>query len=232
MWRPQIERAPEGWQFIAPDLRGFGSRRTSVDVTPSMDAFASDLAAFLDALEIDRAVVGGLSMGGYITFALLRKSPERLSAVLLSNTRAGADTAEGVEGRKRMSELVRANGPGAVADEMLPKLLGATSARERPRLAAGVRAMIEGNSAEGIDAAVHAMMRRPDSTPMLGAITIPALVIAAEEDVLIPPSDAEALNRAIPRSRLVVLPGAGHLPNLEVPEQFSLALADFLASNL
>ncbi len=232
MWRPQIERAPDGWRLIAPDLRGFGSRAASVHPTPSMDAFAGDLTAFLDALEIDRAVIGGLSMGGYITFVLLRNAPERFSAVLLANTRAGADTAEGVEGRRKMSELVRADGPRAVADQMLPKLLGSTSLRARPHLAAQVRAMIMGNSAEGIDAAIHAMMRRPDSTPMLGGIALPALVIAGEEDVLIPVADTEALGRDIPRSRLVFLPGAGHLSSLEAPEQFSLALADFLASNL
>ncbi len=232
MWRPQLGRAPDGWRLIAPDLRGFGSRSVSADLVPSMDAFASDLTSFLDALEIEQATIGGLSMGGYITFALLRKSPERVNAVLLANTRAGAETAEGLEGRRKMSELVRAQGPGAVAGQMLPKLLGPTASREHPELAAGVRAMIERNSAEGIDAAIQAMMRRPDSTPMLGGITVSALVIAGEEDALIPLADAETLVREIPRSRLVVLPGAGHLSSLESPEQFSLALADFLASNL
>ncbi len=232
MWRPQIERVPDGWRFIAPDLRGFGSGGAAPHATPSMDAFAGDIAALLDALEIDRAVIGGLSMGGYITFALLRKSPERFDAVLLANTRAPADTAEGVAARQKMSELVRAAGPRAVADQMTPKLLGQTTARARPHLADTVRAMIESNTAEGIDAAIHAMMRRPDSSPMLKAISVPALVVAGEEDTFIPLADAEALDRDIPRSRLVVLPGAGHLSNLEAAEDFSLALADFLASNL
>ena len=232
MWRPQLERVPEGWRFIGPDLRGFGTAQTAPDPAPSMDAFASDIAAFLDALEIDRAVIGGLSMGGYVTFALLRKFPERFDAVVLANTRAAADSAEGVAGRQRMSELVRAAGPRAVADQMIPKLLGQTSARERPHLAERVRAIIESNTAEGLDAAIHAMMRRPDSSPMPPPISVPALVIAGEEDAVIPVADAEALDRDIPRSRLVVLAGAGHLSNLEVPEDFSLALADFLASNL
>jgi 3-oxoadipate enol-lactonase len=232
MWRPQIERAPDGWRLIAPDLRGFGSWSSSVHPTPSMDAFAADLASLLDVLEIERAVIGGESMGGYITFALLRKWPERFSGVLLASTRAAADNAEGLEGRRKMSELVRSSGPGAVADQMLPKLLGATSMRERPHLTGQVRAMIERNSPEGIDAAIHAMMRRPDSTPMLAGITVPALVVAGEEDTIIPVKEADTLGRSIPRSRLVVLPGAGHLSNLEAPEQFSLAVADFLESNL
>jgi 3-oxoadipate enol-lactonase len=232
MWRPQIERVPDGWRFIAPDLTGFGSRGGSAHATPSMDAFATDVAALLDVLEIERAVIGGLSMGGYITFALLRRFPERFSAVLLANTRAPADTAEGAAARRRMSDLVRARGPRAVADQMLPMLLGQTTARQRPHLAGQVRAMIESNSVEGIDAAIQAMVKRPDSSPMLKGISVPALVVAGEEDVLIPMSDAEALGRDIPRSRLVVLPGAGHLSNLEAPDDFSLALGDFLASNL
>ncbi len=232
MWRPQLERVHEGWRLIAPDLRGFGSRSGSVHPAPSMDAFAGDVVSLLDVLEIDRAVIGGVSMGGYITFALLRKWPERFSAVLLANTRAAADDADGVEGRRKMSELVREAGPRAVADRMLPKLLGASSRRGRAGLEREVRAMIERNSTEGIDAAIHAMMLRPDSTPMLGAITVPTLVIAGEEDAIVPVGEADALGRSIPRSRLVVLPGAGHLSNLEAPEQFSLALADFLESNL
>ncbi len=232
MWRPQIERTPGGWRFIAPDLRGFGGRSGGAHPAPSMDAFAGDLAALLDALEIDRAVIGGLSMGGYIAFALLRKSAERVGAVVLANTRAQADTAEGVAARRTMSELVRASGPRAVADQMLPKLLGSTSVRERPHLVNDVRAMIEVNGAEGIDGAIQAMMRRPDSTPMLKSISVPALVIAGEEDTIIPVSAAETLDREIPRSRLVVLPRAGHLSNLEAPDEFSLALADFLSSNL
>ena len=232
MWRPQLERVPDGWRFIAPDLRGFGSGGVRTHPAPSMEAFAADIVSMLDALEIEQAAVGGVSMGGYIAFAFLRKAPERCSTVLLANTRPQADTAEGVAAREKMSELVRAEGPSAIAEQMLPKLLGATSLRERPHLAPRVRRMIESNGTEGIDAAIHAMMRRPDSTAMLSSIPVPALVVAGEEDAIIPLGDAELLGREIPRSRLVVLRSAGHLSNLEVPDDFSTALADFLAANL
>jgi pimeloyl-ACP methyl ester carboxylesterase len=131
-----------------------------------------------------------------------------------------------------MSELVRSEGPSAVADLMLPKLLGTTSLRERLHLAPRVRAMIESNGADGIDAAIHAMMKRPDSTAMLSSISVPALVVAGEEDAIIPLDDAEMLRREIPRSRLVVLRAAGHLSNVEVPGEFSMALADFLTASL
>jgi pimeloyl-ACP methyl ester carboxylesterase len=190
------------------------------------------LERVLDALEIERATIGGLSMGGYITFALYRKAPERFLGIVLANTRPQGDTPEGREGRMKMRQLVADRGVGAVADQMLPKLLGETSRRERRHLEGQVRALIEANTAEGVAAAIESMMQRADSTPLLPTIGRPALIIAGDEDTLIPTSDAETMNTSIPRSHLVVLERAGHLSNLEMPEEFSAALANFLQSNL
>jgi 3-oxoadipate enol-lactonase len=234
MWRPQLERVPDGWRFIAPDLRGFAP---AADPQPAagpttVDDFAGDLAALLDRLQIDPAVIGGLSMGGYVTFALFRRSPERFSGMVLADTKSQADTPEGREGRRKMIELVRASGAAAVADQMMPKLLGATSTRTRPELASQVRQMIESTSAPAIAAALEALSARPDSTPDLGRIACPALIVVGAEDVLTPVADAEALDRRMARSHLVVLPEAGHLSNLESPDAFSKALGDFLASSL
>jgi 3-oxoadipate enol-lactonase len=234
MWRPQLERVPDGWHFIAPDLRGFGP---AADPQPAaglatVDDYAGDLAALLDRLQIDPAVIGGLSMGGYVTFALFRRSPERFSGMILADTKAQADTPEGREGRRKMIELVRASGAAAVADQMIPKLLGETSARTRPELASQVRRMIESTSAPAIAAALEALSARPDSTPDLGRIACPALIVVGAEDGLTPVADAEAMDRRMARSHLVVLPAAGHLSNLESPDAFSKALADFLASSL
>ena len=231
MWRPQLEAVPDGWRFIAPDLRGFGGEAPPDGQPPTMDDFAADLQRLLDALEIERAMIGGLSMGGYVTFALYRRAPERFTRMLLADTRSQADTPEGRQARKAMSRLVRTEGPPAVARQMLPKLLGETTRRERPELAEQVERMVRKSRASGIDGAIHAMMTRPDSTPDLSRISVPALIIAGEEDTLTPVSDSEALQRSIERSHLVVLPGAGHLSNLEAPEEFSRALANFLASN-
>jgi 3-oxoadipate enol-lactonase len=173
-------------------------------------------------------VIGGLSMGGYVTLALYRLAPERFSGMILADTRATADNDQQRTGRQKMIDMVRERGPVAVADDMLPKLLGATSHRERPQLAADVRQMIEGNSSEAIAGALEAMMSRPDSRPMLAAITVPTLVVCGEEDVVTPPADSEALHAAIPASRLVRLERAGHLSSLEAPEAFSTALNAFL----
>lgn len=231
MWRPQLESVPDGFRFITPDFAGFGGS-TPLDATPTMDAYAEDVVALMDHLEIERATIGGLSMGGYVTFALFRKARERFLGLVLANTRPQADTPEGLDGRRKMRQLVADRGVGAVADQMLPKLLGETSRRERPELERDVRSLIDANSAGGVTAAIDAMMQRPDSTPLLAKIGRPALILAGEEDTLIPRADAEAMDTAIARSRLVVLERAGHLSNMETPDAFSAALADFLTSNL
>jgi 3-oxoadipate enol-lactonase len=231
MWQAQLEQVPQGWRFLAPDLRGFGRSRPDVSGPLTMGDYASDVGALLDALELERAWVGGLSMGGYVSFEVFRRMPERLYGLLLADTRPQADTPEGRQGRRASSELVNAKGLGALADQMLPRLLGATSRRERG-LEPEVRRMIEANSVAGVDAAIHAMMARPDSTADLARITGPTFIVVGDEDELTPRADSELMQREIRRSQLVVLPGAGHLSNLEVPDVFSAALENFLTSNI
>lgn len=231
LWRPQLERIPRGWHFLAPDLRGFG-RGIPPAARMSIADMADDINAFLEVLEIESAVIAGLSMGGYVLMQLYRTAPERFTAMVLANTKASADSPEGRAAREQMAELVRRDGPAAVADQMLPKLLGATSHSARPYLEPMVRRLIESNTAEGIEAAIHAVKDRPDSMSTLAGSAVPALVITSEEDAIIPISESEAMQRTIPRSLLVVLPAAGHLSNLEVPDDFSEALGNFLHSNL
>ena len=234
MWRPQLDDPPDGWQFIAPDLRGFGGSAGDGPggPPPTMEDYAGDVEGLLNELEIDRAVIGGLSMGGYVTFALFRRAPERFSGFVLADTRAGADSPDGRQARRALSVLVNKDGAPGVADQMLPKLLGETTRRERPEVVREARRLIVRNSVAGIDAGIHALMDRPDSTPDLTRVSTPTLVIVGEEDVVTPPAESEFLQRSIARSRLVVLPQAGHLSSLEAPEDFTRALSDFRASNL
>ena len=228
MWRPQLEAVPAGWRFIAPDLRGFG-RGPAADRPGTMEDYAADICALMDSLELDTATIGGLSMGGYAAFAIHRAQPARLARLVLADTRATADTPQGREGRVAMRELLAGKGPAGVAAQMLPKLLSPAAGSKTIAL---VREMIESASAGGIDAAIGALMSRPDSTPQLERIACATLVVVGDADALTPPADSEAMHQAIPRSTLTVIPGAGHLSNLEQPAAFSRALQDFLLSAL
>jgi 3-oxoadipate enol-lactonase len=228
MWRPQLEAVPSGWRYIAPHFRGFGAGPPTTGPL-SVDDYAADVFALLDALNIDAAAVGGLSMGGYVAFAMFRKAPERFTAMILADTRAQADTPEGRQGRVQMRAQLAAEGPGAIAAQMLPKLLspGAT-----PEVVEAVRRTIASGRPDAIDAAIAALMARPDSTPLLARINVPTLVVVGDADAITPIADAEAMQRAIGRSTLTAIPGAGHLANLEQPRAFSRALDDFLRSAL
>lgn len=229
MWLPQFDALPNGWRLIAPDLPGFG-QSTSVPSDGTQDAalepFAGDVVKLLDALGIQTAVIGGLSMGGYVTLALVRRAIARCSALVLADTRPQADTDAGRLGRVKMQELAGREGPSGVAREMLPKLL---SAQARPDVIARVRELIERTSTLAITDALGRMMRRPDSTDLLPSISVPTLVLVGQEDGLTPPSDADMMHRAVPGSVLEVIPGAGHISNLEQPESFNAALRRFLA---
>jgi 3-oxoadipate enol-lactonase len=230
MWRPQLEQPPDGWRLLAADLRGCGP--ASKGSAHTLADMAADVVSWLDTLRIERAVIGGLSMGGYVTLALYRMAPDRFTAVILANTRAGADTDDARAGRDTMAALVREKGPSAVADAMLPRLLGETSRRSRPALESTIRSLVEANSAEGLAGALEAMKTRPDSTPLLPEIGRPALVMTGAEDAIIPRQECEEMHRLLPRSHLVVLPRAGHLSNLENPDDFSEALGNFLRANI
>jgi pimeloyl-ACP methyl ester carboxylesterase len=227
-WLPQLHRVPVGFRFVAPDLRGFRGVGPAFEDAGlghlSIDDYAQDAIALAAHLDLDRFVVCGLSMGGYIAFALQRLVPARVAGLILSNTRAGADSSDARAGRDRMIELAKREGPEGVAREMVPRLLGETTRRDQPDLAEAVRRLILVNSVDGIVSALGALKAREDSTPGLGEIGCPALVITGDEDAIIPVSEAEVMARGIPNASLVVLPKVGHLSNLEDPSAWGHAV--------
>jgi pimeloyl-ACP methyl ester carboxylesterase len=227
MFEAQLGLAERGWRVIAPQLRGFDGGGSDGGAS-SVDDYAGDVIDLLDTLHIDEAVIGGVSMGGYVAFAMFRHAPRYFHAILLADTKAPADTPEAVEGRKKMLRLVEEKGAAGVADEMIPKLLGETTRRTRQEVVERVRSLIVSNSSDAIAGAVRALMTRPDSTPLLATIHCPALIVVGEEDAVTPKAAAEEMHRGIAGSRMKVIPGAGHLTNLEDPNAFNAALADFL----
>ncbi|MSO56398.1 MAG: alpha/beta fold hydrolase [Acidobacteria bacterium] len=227
MWGPNLGALPEGWRGVAPDLRGFG-RSSPPDPTSRMDDLAGDVVDLLDHLDITQAVVAGCSMGGYVAFEMMRSAGKYVSGLVLIDTRADADTEEGKAKRLKMIELIDKSGAEGVAAEIVPKLLGATTQRERPDLVTHVHHLILSNPPGAIRTAVTAMMERRDSTRLLDDITVPTLVVHGAEDALIPPAVGESMHKAIRRSVLEVVPLSGHLPNIEQPTLFDANLHQFL----
>ena len=224
IWRHQLDTLT-GFRRIAPDLRGMG-RSDAPDLGYSMAMYADDLAALLDSLGEDRVVLCGLSMGGYVAFEFLRRYRRRVRGLILMDTRAEADSAEGRKARDQLVTRVREQGVIAAAEAMLPRFF---TAGVPPEIIQTVREMILGTPVSGVVGALTAMRDRPDSTPLLSTLVgVPTLVVVGQEDVITPPPISEAMAAAIPEARLVEIPGAGHLPCVEQPVPTTRAILKFL----
>jgi pimeloyl-ACP methyl ester carboxylesterase len=197
-----------------------------------MNRMARDVAQLLDHLEIPRAAIGGLSMGGYVVLAFYKQFPSRVRALVLADTRAQADTEEAKQTRAQQAEKARSEGMAGIADAMLPKLLTPETVSKRPEIVKRVRDMMLKTKSEGAAAALMGMAERDDQTLLLSNISAPALILVGAEDAITPVADSEKMHREIAGSRLVVLENAGHVSNLERTEQFNEALTDFLRESL
>jgi len=226
MWEPQVRTLAARFRVIAPDYRGLGRSRPAPEAS-TMELLAGDLVTLLRSLGIRRASVAGCSMGGYLAFELYRRAPELVRALALCDTRAGADTVEGRAGREAFARNALAKGLSWVADDFCPKLLRPDP---DPAVLSRVKELVAEGTPEGVAAAQRGMALRKDSVPTLSRIQVPTLVLAGEHDQLIPVSEARALQGGIPASRLSVIPGAGHLPNLEAPAAVSQQLGSFFAA--
>ena len=227
MWRGQSRDLGERCRVIAPDLRGLGETPLGyAEVT--MGEMAEDVAALLDALGVERAVLGGLSMGGYVAFEFFRRFPRRVRALVLADTRPQADADDARRTREETARRALADGMEPIADSMLPKLLSASTREREPEVVGRVRAMMLGTSPEGAAAALRAMAARRDQTDLLSSIDVPTLIVVGVEDAITPPSDAEAMAAKIKGARLVRIEGEAHLSNVERPEEFNRALGDFV----
>lgn len=230
LWRPQLEDLADEYRVIVPDLRGFGQSMSTLRVT--MEQYAEDLAALLDEIGLDAAVLVGLSMGGYVALAFQRLYPERLQGLVLVDTRAQADTVQARAGRATTALEVKEHGSAVLADDMAEKLLAPATREQQPDLVETVGQMIARQPVQGVVAALHGMADRPDSRAMLGDISVPTLVVVGADDTITPESDAQAMVDAIPGAELQVIPQAAHLSNLEQPADFNSALRGFLETRV
>lgn len=228
MWEPQVEELSGLARILVPDLRGLGQSELPTRGRTRMRDYADDLAAWMDHVEMDRAVISGLSMGGYVSFEMWRRHRGRVAALALLDTRAEADGPAAKEARVAARECIRREGMRAVVDDMLKGVLGATTLANRPRVVDHVRRMILDTVPTGAMAAVDAMRERPDSTDDLPGIDVPTLVVVGEEDTLTPPSQAEAIAGAIPGAELVRIPRCGHVSSLEAPTAVTAELQKLL----
>lgn len=227
MWEGQAEALGREFRVVAPDLRGSGETPLGAgDVT--LETLAEDVAALLDDLNLGRVVLGGLSMGGYVAFEFFRKFHGRVRALVLADTRPQADTAEGRRAREENAQRALQEGMAPIVESMLPKLLSAGTRERGGEVLEGVRSMMLGTSPEGAAASLRAMALRRDQTELLPSINVPTLIVVGSEDAVTPPADAEAMHAKIEGSRLFVVEGAGHLSNVERPEEFNRALVEFL----
>ena len=230
LWEPQITGLKDVARVITPDLRGFGASEPA-NSTYTMEILATDCLNLLDTLGIHEPVfVGGLSMGGYITFSFYRLFPEKVKGLILAATRPGTDSPEGKANRDRLAQLAQERGPEAVAADMLPKMFSPTTYQNNLSLVDNTSQMMASTPVNGIIGALMGMKNRMDSTPLLPEMKKPVLILHGSDDQLIPLKEAEAMQTAIPGAKLGILPEAGHLLNLEQPDLSNRYIRDFLIS--
>ncbi len=223
-WEGIARRLQDRARIITPDLRGFGGS----DLGPggwTIADLADDVAALLDSLGHDRAVVGGLSMGGYVAMAFADRHPTRLAGLILADTKAAPDSNEARAARAEAIDLVKSAGVPAYVDKQLPKLLAASAGDD---LRAQVPVLAQ-QTPDAVIAGLQALRDRPDRRADLFRVACPALVVVGGADDITPPADARSMSASLPRGYLIELPGAGHLSNLEMPDTFAAAVEAFIA---
>jgi pimeloyl-ACP methyl ester carboxylesterase len=229
MWRPQIEAlAKAGCRVITPDLRGFGESGLTSGIV-SMDIYADDIVALMNHLGIDKAVVGGMSMGGYVLLNLLERYPDRIAAPIFIVTKAGGDDDAGKARRTALAEACRVQGILPVAEAFRNLLFAPATLTDNPELVDEVFGWVNATAPQGAASGLIAMRDRKDCIALLGSISQPALVIGADQDQALPEENSRIIAEGIPDAKLRILHGGGHMVNLEQSEGFNEAILEFLA---
>ena len=227
MWDPQIEALQKRFRVIAYDLRGHGKSGAG-DGQYTLEFFVDDLLGLLDYLKIGRAVLCGLSMGGYIALRTVERNPERIGGLILADTQAKADSNEAKLKRAAAIKSVKANGVNAYADSFVKSVFATQTFAGNRAAVEKIRRIIQGNSSLGICGALLALASRTDTTEALASIKVPTLILVGEHDALTPPSASQDMHSRIPNSEIHVIPNAAHMSNLENPDEFNEHVLNFL----
>ena len=227
MWDPQMKALPNHYRAITYDIRGHGESAVG-DGQYSIEFFVDDLLALLDHLVIEKTILCGLSMGGYIALRAYERFPDRIRALILCDTKSEADTNEARLKRSAIVRSVKTAGVGPFADDFAKLVFAPQSFHTHPEAVEAIKSAIRANSPIGISGAALALGIRTDTTAVLSRINVPTLVLVGEHDALTPPAVSEALQRQIPNAELHVIPSAGHMSNLENPAEFNRHLIEFL----
>jgi 3-oxoadipate enol-lactonase len=229
MWERQLADLSGRWRVIAPNFPGFGQSDPLPDTEPpSLEAYADGVAGLLAHLDLSSVVLGGLSMGGYAAFVLARHHRPLVRAMILADTRAGADTSEVKERRTNQQAQVREKGTAELVEALLGNLLTEDTRANRSDVVDHARRLMADASPESVVAALEAMKRRSDATGDLAGLDVPTLVIVGDQDQTAPVEVAQEMTEQLPQARLAVIQGAGHLSNLEQPEAFAAEVQAFL----
>jgi len=229
MWAPQIAAVGDNIRPITYDIRGHGQSDLGNGYF-SIEFFVDDLIALLDYLELDQAVLCGLSMGGYIALRATERHPERITALVLCDTKSTADSDEARVGRAKSIQFMFTHGVDKFADTFAGAVFAPATIKQQPALVEQIKSTIRATDANAIAATLMALAARTDTTASLSQLNCPLLIIVGEQDALTPPSDSEAMLAAAPGATLALIPDAAHLSNLENPEDFNQALLGFLDS--
>lgn len=228
LWQPQLDAVPAGWHFIAPDLRGFGESDLGTRSDYTMDVLADDMVALMDHLELDQAVITGLSMGGYVELSLALRHPDRVRALVFTATRANADSEDAKHKRRALAMRVRSMGSQAVIDDMFAKLTSGHTKLKYPQVAEKLQAMMAAARPDALTRALDAMAERKDYQEDLSRISVSTLVVRGEQDEIVSATDMEAIARTVPGARQEVIALTGHVPNLEAPDVYNKILTHYL----
>jgi len=228
MWDKQVEVLKEKYRVIAYDVRGHGNSDAGTGDF-SIELFAHDLISLMDSLKIEKAIICGLSMGGYIALNAIENYPERINALILCDTTCKSDTSEGIEKRMKAIESIRERGVETYADGSLKNFFANESFKTKKEIIAEVRQMMVNTTENTIIETLLALSKRKETCSVLSEIKVPVLLLVGDEDIITPPEAAIFMHKEIKGSMLGIIEHAGHISNLENPDMFNEHLSEFIA---